>query len=482
MAELLPDIFTEPHKLSGMPTDSPLLVALSGGADSSALLYYLYTLQKKYRFPLYAAHVNHNIRNEIGEGGISEADRDEQFCRTMCEKLNVELFVAKIDVPALAKESGKSLETAARDARYSFFAHIMNQEAINILVTAHNADDNLETQIFNLARGCGTEGICGIPRTRSFDKVDGGIIIRPLLSAAKKEIFAYCEEVGIEYVTDSTNLEDDCTRNIIRHRIIPELTDLFNSPQRSALRLSSAAAEDNEFIRSQAQEFLSGCNGEIKLEKLNSLHPAVAKRVIMLAFSRTSSACLEQVHIDGILTLCKKQIIGQSISLPQKNRARITNGCLTFEHDLTPIAPPPFDIKLCMGLNIIPDNVFAVFVGTNAPDEYITDLSNGNIYKLYTSASLKNVKIEMLRARNRHEGDLIRDGGMSKKVKKLLCDKKIAAEDRYHLPIIWEGEELIYVPKCALADRIKSRGTDPDFMISIYKKDTFGGSENDTGR
>ena len=205
----LPRYFKDPHLIAGLPLDAPVLLALSGGADSTALLHLLCGLRKIVQFPLYAVHVNHGIR---GEHFGNEALRDQLFCEELCRSVNVELTVEQVDVPTLAKNSGQSLETAAREARYSAFARIMQSKGIKILVTAHNADDNFETQLFNLCRGCGIEGLCGIPESRPFPEANG-CIARPLLSATKHEIFELCRQEGIEYVTDSTHLADDCVRN-----------------------------------------------------------------------------------------------------------------------------------------------------------------------------------------------------------------------------------------------------------------------------
>ena len=240
---LYPEFFCEPHKLLKVNNTEPVLIALSGGADSCALLHLLSDARYDLGFKLYAAHVNHNIRTDSYGG---EAERDERFCRELCDSLGVKLFVQSIDVPALAKERKTSMETAAREVRYSFFAKIMTENQIKILATAHNADDNLETQIFNLARGCGIEGMRGIPQIREFSEVSDGVIVRPIISAAKADIINFCCENDFEFVTDSTNFEDDCTRNRIRHNIIPELCSLFGAPQRAATRLSSLSSADAE--------------------------------------------------------------------------------------------------------------------------------------------------------------------------------------------------------------------------------------------
>ena len=322
----LPRFFKDPHAIAGIPEDSPLLVALSGGADSSALLYLLCRLREQRRFPLYAAHVNHSIRTEAYG---NEAQRDEDFCKSICASANVKLFVANVDVPQIAKETGQSLETAAREARYSFFADIMNDLGIKALVTAHNADDNLETQIFNLCRGCGIDGICGIPEKRLFDRVENGVIVRPILSAPKQEILDLCTLNGIEFVTDSTNLEDDCTRNRIRHNILPELRALFNSPERSGLRLAATAREDSDFIRSEADRVILEQHEKISVSLLNSLHPSVAKRVLKTLYENTSTQNLESTHVEELLAFAKSEKSGK-ISLPGKITAHFSCGDLSF--------------------------------------------------------------------------------------------------------------------------------------------------------
>lgn len=466
MSKGSPDIITNPHELSGMPTDSPILVALSGGADSTALLHLLCDLREKNNFKLYAAHLNHGIRTEKpADSDICEADRDQLFCAALCERLGVKLFISRLDIPTVAKASGQSLETAAREARYAFFADVMRAQGIKILATAHNADDNLETQIFNLARGCGTEGIRGIPPARSLGGVDGGVVIRPLLHASKKSILEYCQNEGLDYVTDSTNLCSDYTRNAIRNEIIPRLESLTGTPQRNALRLSESAREDIDFIMSQATEFLKENDGAILLDEIKELHVALAKRVLILAYAKASQASLEQVHINALLSLLREGREQSKVSLPDKTRARIAGGRLIFEPDLPPPPNQSFDLPLREGISYTPDSSFAVVIG----DESCEIFDKNADYYLYASANISVSDVNSLRAKNRGEGDVIRDGNMNKKVKKLLCDKGVALCDRATLPFIHDPDGIIYVPLCAIADRVKTRDTH-GITVAIYKK------------
>ena len=305
-----PHFFKEPHKISGREPSAPILVALSGGADSSALLHLLCDYAKNTGCKIVAAHLNHCIR---GEEYSNEADRDEAFCHALCEKLGVALFVKRVDIPALSCASGKSLETEARDARYAFFNEIMTSEGIDLLATAHNADDNLETQLFNLCRGCGIEGLVGIPETRNLGSDKKKTVIRPILAAEKSEIIEYCTNNGIQYVTDSTNLVDDCTRNAIRLRVIPELDSIFHSARRSSQRLSANAAEDSDYINQTAKAFLDSHPEPILACELLSLHPSPRKRVLSLMFAHVSDATLESVHISALCSLLENKKNGAFI-------------------------------------------------------------------------------------------------------------------------------------------------------------------------
>ena len=179
------------EQFSLLDASKNITVALSGGADSVALIYALYRLREKLGITLSAAHLNHMIRGE-------EALRDEEFVKKLCKKYEIPLFCERTDVPAFAKIQGLSLETAAREVRYGFLERVN----CGVIATAHTASDNLETVLFNLSRGTALKGLCGIPPKR-------GIFIRPLILASRSEIEDYCKKNNLDFVTDSTNLSDD---------------------------------------------------------------------------------------------------------------------------------------------------------------------------------------------------------------------------------------------------------------------------------
>lgn len=461
MIEKLPGYFKDPHTLAFLPSSEGVLVALSGGADSSALLHLLCRLRQEKDFPLYAAHINHNIRTEkYGD----EAARDQRFCTELCRKLGVELFVHSVDVPSMAAAESKSLETAARDARYAFFADVMRQRGIRILATAHNADDNFETQLFNLCRGCGIEGICGIPESRPVDGVVGGIAVRPILGATKVEILRLCEENGIEYVTDSTNFENDCVRNKLRLDIIPELKKIFGAPEKSGARLSSAAREDNDLITSMAESALSENEGRISLASLRAIHPAVAKRMLALSYGASSGGTLESTHINILFDFAAEGKNG-SISLPGRINAVFENGFMYFEKSVPTAEGCEYLVLLSEGFNVIEGTDFAVLVSNDAA-ETANELDG---YHLYHSAKI-NSRCGKLFAASRAEGDAIFSGGMHKRLKKLMCDHKIPKKDRDTLPIIKSDGEILLVPFCAVSDTARVKASDGYITLSVYKK------------
>lgn len=462
----LPRGFTEPHILSGMPKNSPMLVAFSGGADSGALLDMIVRYAAYSGAPVYAAHVNHGIRG-------AEADRDEQFCRDSAEKYGIELFTLRADVPKLAAESGKSVETAARDLRYAFFAEIMQTHGIPLLCVAHNADDNFETILFNISRGSGLSGVCGIPQTRGFE---GGLIIRPILGINKSDIIRYCSENNIEYVTDSTNTDTDYTRNRIRGRVIPELKAICPGAEYAAARLSESLRADASCLDSLAKDFVDKNRNEyfIAAKALCDAPYAVSSRALMSLYSEISGGLsLEYVHVKAILELAEKAVPHASLDLPASVRAVFENGALGF----TKAPPPPknipaeeISVPLRAGINFISQINAEIVIGNTQKSE--------NIYKKSMNFSLDSAKIlGALYARERRAGDKIKMGGMSKSIKKLMCDRKIPQELRPRIPVICDDSGIIAVPFIGACDACTARkGTDSPISVEfglIADRDTI---------
>ncbi len=427
--ETLNEKFERAVKEYGMLDTPSVLVGLSGGADSSVLLSLLFDVCTKRGISLFAAHVNHNIRGD-------EALRDRNFCSDMCARMGIRLFILDADVPALAKESGKSLEECARDVRYSYFASLMREHGIKTLATAHNADDNLETVIFNMLRGAGTKGLSGIPPTRP---AEGGRLVRPLIYAAKSEITDFAKAKGIEFVTDSTNTDTDYTRNHIRALIVPELRSLCHSPEEAVSRLSASLRADDEFIEKCADELTAKEKIEhtASVSLLSSLDTALFFRVI----TRMCPTSLAHTHVCAIKELVTKGKEGSRLSLPGRTAALIRKNALSFVPDNTlEEAGVEFRYELFEGCNPIPECSVTVNITR-------TSQTCENIYKNFIHTSIPFDKIEgNLYVRNRADGDRYTYGGMTRKLKKLLCDKKIPQEERDRIPIICDDTGILWVP------------------------------------
>lgn len=222
-------------------TDDKVLVGLSGGADSIALVHLLYSMG----YRLLPMHVNFHLRGD-------ESDRDQRFVEEFCNKHlpNSTLAVASAQTEAVARASGISIEMAAREIRYEAFRTLATKEQCQWIAVAHHADDQIETGLLNLARGTGGAGVAGM-------KVINGNIFRPFLTTPRDELLKYLEVHNLEYVTDSTNDDTEIKRNYIRHRLIPAFEELNPSFRASMLESMSHFEEEQEVLNEQKELFIS---------------------------------------------------------------------------------------------------------------------------------------------------------------------------------------------------------------------------------
>ena len=237
--------------------------ALSGGADSVCLLYCLRELRNAFPLTLSAVHIQHRLRGE-------ESQRDEDFCRDICAAWSIPLTVIPVDVTGFAAAHSLSVETAARECRYAAFEML----PCDYIATAHTASDQLETVLFRMARGTGLRGLCGIPARR--DRY-----LRPLLHVTRDEIEAFLTENRISYVTDSTNLSDEYSRNFIRHHIVPGLKQLNPGAEQNAVRMTDSLREDAAFLDAAAEAaYTQALQADGSLLGLTALHPALQRRIL----------------------------------------------------------------------------------------------------------------------------------------------------------------------------------------------------------
>jgi tRNA(Ile)-lysidine synthase len=233
-----------------------ILIALSGGPDSVFLLHFLNKFKKKFKIEIGAVHINHLLRGH-------NSDRDELFCRTICNELKIPFYSFRANVKSFAKKNGYSLEVAGRKIRYKYFEQIAASKIFSKIATAHNADDNAETVFLNIIKGTGVKGIAGIPIQRNK-------IIRPILCLSKNEILQYLERNKFEYRIDESNLSNDYERNFLRNDIIPLIQKRINPSFTETLLNSSINFQRlNLFLVKILDELKSGV--DISPDKFVSL-------------------------------------------------------------------------------------------------------------------------------------------------------------------------------------------------------------------
>ena len=410
-----------------------ITVALSGGADSVALLSIMNSLKSIFGFELKAAHFNHKIRGK-------EADRDENFCRDFCKKLSVPIVVGEEDVPQIAKVQKKSIELAARECRYRFFESLDT----DLVATAHTASDNIETLIFNITRGTGLKGLVGIPPKR-------GKYIRPLIYCTRDEIEQYCFANELGFVNDSTNDIDECSRNIIRHKVIPALKEINPSLEKTALNTSSLFAKDNSCLENAAKNVYKSNlkDGKLDISNIVDLDDGILSRVLRDYYFEKCGETADFKHIKEMLELCRNE---GTISIKNKRTARVKNG---FFEIIEPFVKKEFEVNI-----EYTDNTF--FTGTQK-------VNNLLLKNMIDSDKI----VGELIVRTRMPGDkmMLAKTGVTKTFKKLYNEKKIPSDERDNLPVIADDKGPVFVHKIGISERVKiSDDTKKVCIINVMSK------------
>lgn len=396
-----------------------ITVALSGGADSVALLHSLNTIKSDFGFTLYAAHYHHGIRGE-------EADRDLDFCKKICNDLKIQFFYEKGDVPEFAEKNGLSLETAARELRYNF----LNRVSKGKIATAHTGSDNVETVVFNIARGTSINGAKGIPAKRDN-------IIRPLILCSRECIETYCESNNLEYITDSTNLIDDCTRNTIRHKIVPVLSEINSGYVENISKLSYSLCEDADYLsRISNEEFQKlFLNNKLYVKNFGQLHSSIAKRVLVCYFKQFFLETPDTFHIEKMLevangVLKKTSLINNFFAVKQ-------NDFLVFTDD------KETDIR------------FKVVLEPYSLEEFN---KNKKVHDLFLNNAIDYDKIvgDLKKVKKDNSFTIkLSNSNSTKTLKKLLTEKKIPISMRNELPIYADDLGVVWGFNIGTADRVK---------------------------
>ncbi len=297
----------------GIDAQTSVLVAISGGADSTALLDAICRLRNREALPgaLFAAHLNHLLRGE-------ESEADELFVRQLAASLGVPILVERQAVAEVSRAEKGNLEATARRLRYDFLQRAARQSGASVIFTAHTRDDQVETILMRLLRGSGPEGLRGI---HSVIELEAGLrLIRPLLDVARAEVIAHCQHYGIAFRVDSSNLSTGLARNRVRYELLPLLRS-FNPRVEVALqRLGQQVELDNDYLREIAAEIVAAASkgNSIALPPLRSLPPAIRGRALRL-WLRTARGHLRRInaiHLEAIDRLVTHSQSGRCVELP----------------------------------------------------------------------------------------------------------------------------------------------------------------------
>lgn len=407
-----------------------VLIGVSGGADSIALLEFFVSVKEKYDLDICVAHIEHGIR---GEDSVNDAE----FVKNYCKKLGVSFYLKTIDAPNLAKKAKMGVEEYSRMARYDFF----NTIECDKIATAHNLTDNIETLLFRLARGTGLKGACSIPAVR-------GKIIRPFIEVSSGEIRKWCNDNNIPYRVDCTNSDSAYSRNLIRLEILPLFEKLNANYQDNIENFISDVNEDYAFIDDYVKSIYPKIvkNNEIDLPKLNELDLSIKKRILIMFFDENGYS-LNRIHLQSVI-----------------------------------------DITLKSGKTQIKENIFAIsakgkiriakFNVLNKKDEFVTKILNIDEFKdknidFYCDCD-KIVGNIIIRAKQ--AGDRIKPAGrnVSKTLKKLFNESAYPIEKRDKKIVVCDDFGIVGVIGLCADERVKvDCNTAKILTIKLPSEDLF---------
>ena len=426
-----------------------VIVGVSGGADSICLLHILCSIKDEFNLKLTAIHINHMLRGE-------EALRDERYVVKFCECLGIDVIVERINVSKIAKDNKISEEEAGRMARYDTFHKHKKRLGANKIAVAHNKNDNAETVIMNVIRGCGINGLKGIDYCRED-------IIRPLIILKREEIESYCRLNNLEYMTDSTNTKPIYTRNKVRLKLIKIIDDILDVDIVSRIdKLSYLAREDNDFIASIAKKAFGRCVVRkdedlvlLSVKELEREHKSIQRRIVLEAILgiKKNLKMIEYKHVESVLDLIDSRT-GTNICLPKGLRVSKSYDVLKFylkgnnKKDLDIFS---VDLSKCES-KLVGDN-FIIETKVFDCDGGIKEEEN-NKYIVFLDYEKLGFEIEV---RRRRDGDIFKplNSNGTKKLKKYFIDKKIDRLERDSYYLLAKGKEIIWIVGDKVSDNYK---------------------------
>lgn len=423
-------------------TDS-ILVGLSGGADSVCLLLNLLELGKTMGINVSAVHIHHGIRGK-------EADRDAEFCKRLCEGLDIEFRIEYVDAVSFAKQNKLSVEEGARELRYGVFKKYSDGKKI---AAAHNLSDNAETMLINIIRGTGLKGLCGIPAVRDN-------IIRPLLFTSRQDIEVYLKQKNQEYMTDSTNLSSDYTRNKIRINIIPEILNINNSFYKTSARNKIILEQEESFLEEYSQEAYRSAQtvSGLIISKLLDMHPAVRSRCISI-FIKNNGLTISSEKVNDVISILPEGKINYSKNV----YITAKSGILSIEKETK---YPPVNKKFDLGETSFYDKtVMSEIISSEKFNK--NDFVHKNFANYY--ADYGKIQGDVV-IRSRCNGDRFKlpSRDFTSSVKKLL-QAEIPKQERQKLVFLEDRDGVIFIERFGFTERVKADCDTKEVLLLTIK-------------
>lgn len=430
-----------------------VLVAVSGGPDSVALVHILNTVAGDYSLQLAIAHLNHSLRGQ-------ESDRDAGFVAALAEKFELPCYLEKKDVKAFQRRRRLSVEEAARRVRYEFYEAVSTKDGFNKIALGHHSDDNAELVLMNLLRGSGPLGLSGIAPVRDSK------IVRPLIHLKRSEILEYVSAKKIAFVTDTSNIDPAYRRNRIRHYLMPELKKSYNPAIVDSLnRLGEILqAEDQWMDQALESVFADSIIGQtsdgirLDLSKFNKMHPAAGRRIIRKAILSVKHD-LRRItfsHVDAVLDLAGKIRSGGFLDLPDGIRVIKDTAVLTIKkkgrEGLTDMINYRYKIFAEGTTPIIEAHVAIKLVGIDIGD--VPEFKDAGTNRAFFDRDCLRFPMVI---RNFRPGDRFSPLGVdgTQKLKKFFINNKIPARQRYKCPLLVSENKIIWVGGLRIDNSVK---------------------------
>lgn len=425
-----------------------IVIGVSGGPDSTALLLALARLREELGLEITAAHFDHMLRTR------QEAEGDHEFVEETCRALKVPFVFARGDVKRRVRIEKESVEEASRYLRYRFLAAEAAKAGATAIAVGHTLDDRAETVLLHLVRGTGLDGLAAMAPRARYPLGEGPDIARPLLTVARAETHRYCHDLGLEPRRDPTNDLPIATRNRVRNELMP-LLESFNPRVAEALvRMADAAEQDAEFVGAEAdwawRKVATVGDGRVSIKRsvLGVLPPAVAIRLLRRAATQ-AGASPEAVHLNDVMESLTKD--RSRISLPG-GIALIEDQYLVIAGDEAPATAEPIDLTIVQvpGRTRVAD--WTIEAEVMAREDATSKPRDGT----YEATIAQHAISGELVVRSRRPGDRLRPMGLggSKKLQDILVDAKVPLEERDGVLVFADDDGVVWVAGHSLDERV----------------------------